>query len=136
MGTVYDNYSDVIRGNTVGLFAEGSASFLAAGQIGNMLALDKNGISYLGYAGGGGSAGAGLKLSAGVFVYGGTRDNLLGWGGEVGSEVFIGSGGSLSYVASGGHSGGSGAVGVGGKFSLIHGYVNKTWEIHSDNFLR
>ena len=44
-------------------------------------------------------------------------------------------GGSISYLATGGESGGLAAAGIGGKFSLIHGYVSRTWEIYGNNFL-
>lgn len=135
LSTIYDNYGKVLGGNTVGLFGEGSAALLAAVQVGSMLAFDKTGISLLAYAGGGGAAGAGFKLSGGAFIYGGSRDGLVGWGGEVGSEVYAGLGGSISYIATGGESAGALAGGVGGKFSLLHGYISRTWEVYGNNFL-
>lgn len=98
----------MLGGKTIGLDINGAVGLGVGGTGGAYIAFDSAGAAIIPYLGGGGFAGVGGSLSISPFVFGGSKDGLVGWGGSVGVKVALGPiGANASYIASSGYNGGA-----------------------------
>ena len=120
---------DKIRsGHTIGVMIEGTYA-KGFGAVGGLfVAFDKEGISFIGFAGIAAGIAFGGSATAGVFYYHGPRDGLTGYGGDINASLAILGGIEWEGMFTGGnvghYLGGTG----GGSFALSV-EMQKAWTI-------
>jgi len=128
-GSDYISSMDLSTDQTHALVYELSAAAGVGLVGGGMIAIDRNGMSHIRFAGIQGGLAVGASGTIGRLIYDGPRSGLVGWGGSINVSAQFYGGAEYEYIMSDGSTGHyiGPAVGMGASYAAELLYGRETW---------